>query len=590
MRNLLVKFLVWRIKYLSDKNFLVLLAIVIGIIAGLASVVLKETVHYIQKILTGDFEIQYANYFYIFFPLIGLILTLVIAKYLLKERLGHGISEILYIISKKSSLIPRSRTFSRMITSAFTVGFGGSVGLEAPIVVTGSAIGSNVGRLVHMNYKQRTILIACGAAAAISGIFNSPVAGVVFALEVLLSDITIAAFIPILIASVFGSLVSQVLLGDDILFSFKLTDPFHASDVPFYILLGIAAGITSVHFTRFTYIVEKWISGVPNDFRRVIVGGVLLGLIIFVFPPIYGEGYDTIKLLLSGREQEVLDSTLFFNQIDNYLFIILFMFLVAFIKPAASALTIGSGGSGGIFAPSLFIGGVAGFVFATFCNTFFGFDISVKNFVLVGMCGAMSGILHAPLTAIFLIAEITSGYTLFIPLMLVSAISYTVTSYFESYSLYTKHLILQGDLIQDDKDRQVLSLIPVKKLIEKDLLTIMPEAKLNQLVELVRKSNRNIFPVVNSDNELVGVVTLDDIRQIMFDPDSQENVLVETLMHDPPAHVSSHENMQSVMNKFEVTGAWNLPVIDDGKYVGFLSKSRIFNSYRTKLKRTGKKV
>lgn len=589
MRDLLVKSLIWRIKHISDRNFILLLAGIVGVLSGLAAVILKQTVHWIQAILTRGFDVEFANYLYLSYPLLGIFLTYAVAKYLLKEKLGHGITSILYDISRRSSRIKPVRIVSRMITSALTVGFGGSVGLEAPIVVTGSAIGSNIGALAHMNYKKRTILIGCGGAAAIAGIFNSPVAGVIFAIEVLLTEVTIATFIPILIAAVFGSLVSILLIGEDVLFTFKLTDPFitGAWDVPFFILLGIATGLYAVYFTRTTYKVEGLAQKVKKGYYRALLGGLSLGLIIFIFPPIYGEGYETIKILLGVNDGNVLNNSLFFEKIDNLAFIVLFMIGVLLIKPVASAVTIGSGGSGGIFAPSLFVGGIAGFVFATAANAFLGVNLSIQNFVLIGMCGAMSGILHAPLTAIFLIAEITSGYTLFVPLMLVSAISYNAATYFEKYSLYTKHLVEQGDLIHD-KDRQVLSLMNMRKLIETDLLRINAEAKLGDLIDLVRKSKRNVFPVVDDEGHLLGVVTLDDIREIMFDIEAQENVLVKSIMHKPPSSVSTHENMQSVMNKFDVSGAWNLPVIEDGKYIGFVSKSRIFNSYRKKLIRAQK--
>lgn len=581
--NLLVKFLIWRVKHVSNKNFVLFLAGIIGVIAGFAAVLLKETVHFIQHQLISGFNVENGNYYYIGFPLVGILITVVISKYLLKERMGHGITQILYDISKNSGVIKRAKMYSRMITSAVTVGFGGSVGLEAPIVVTGSAIGSNVGRVMHLNYKKRTLLIGCGAAGAISAIFNSPVAGVIFCLEVILADVTIAMFIPLLIASVTGALVSLSLLGDDVLFSFKLVDSFTASDTPYYILLGIICGLVSVYFTRMTYKIEAWIIKVKNQFGRAIVGGILLGLIIFLFPPIYGEGYNTIKLLLAGKELEILHTSPFFGEMDHVILLFVFIFAVILIKPIASALTIGSGGSGGIFAPSLFLGGITGFLFAAVTNVITWGNVSTSNFTLVGMCGVMSGVLYAPLTAIFLIAEITSGYELFVPLMLVSAISFTTSTFFEKHSLYTKHLIESGDLIQYDKDKQVLSQIDLNKIIETDLLQIHPAATLKELVNLVRISKRNIFPVVNEKQELLGVVTLDDIRNVMFDKEKQENTLVKAYMHSPPASVSSHENMQSVMSKFELSGAWNLPVIDHGKYIGFLSKSRIFNTYRKKL-------
>lgn len=582
--ELLLKFLIWRVKHISTKNFTIIISGIIGLIAGLAAVVLKESVHFLQKILTYHFQANLANYLYLSYPLIGIILTVILSKFILKEKLGHGITDILYSISKKSSIVKRTKTFSRMLTSAITVGFGGSVGLEAPIVVTGSAIGSNIGRLVHLSYKQRTLLIGCGSAGAISAIFNSPIAGVIFSIEVILSEITINSFIPLLIASVCGALVSLTLLGDDVLFRFTLTDGFSAIDTPFYIFLGIFTGLVSLYFTRITNQVETIVHNIKGDLNRALLGGISLGFLIFILPPLYGEGYDTIKLLLNGQNEEILRNSLFFGEINSITFFIIFTFIVILIKPIATALTIGSGGSGGIFAPSLFIGGLTGFLFAYLINlTGIAEPISTSNFTLVGMSGVLSGVLHAPLTAIFLIAEITSGYTLFVPLMIVSAISYSTISYFEKYSIYTKPLIEKGDLIYHDKDRQVLSLIDLKKIIETDLLTIEPNAKLGALVDLVRFSKRNIFPVVNENKELLGIITLDDIREIMFDSESRKNIIVETLMHKPPTYVSQKESMQSVMIKFENTGAWNLPVIDEGKYVGFVSKSRIFNAYRKKL-------
>jgi chloride channel protein, CIC family len=579
--QLLVKFLVWRMKHISNRNWMLVLAGAIGLLSGLAGVLLKESVHFIQKLLTKGFDVRFENYFYLAYPLVGILLAMWVSKYFFGERSGHGITQVLYAISKRSGILKRSMMYSRMLTSALTVGFGGSVGLEGPIVVTGSAIGSNIARLMHMTYKKRTLLIGCGAAGAIASIFNSPIAGVIFCLEVILVDITIASFIPLLIASVTGALVSLTLLGEDVLFSFRKVEDYGAGDMPFFLLLGIACGLVSVYFTRVTYRVEGLIQQVKSDFGRVWVGGILLGLIIFVFPPIYGEGYETIKLLLQGRSSEILNNSFFFG--DRVMVLVLFTIAVVLIKPVASALTIGSGGTGGVFAPSLFIGGLTGFVFAESSNYFFGTGLSTSNFTLVGMCGVMSGVLHAPLTAIFLIAEVTSGYQLFVPLMLVSAIGYNAATFFEKHSLYTKHLVESGDLIPHDKDKQVLSQITLEKIIEKDLLTIHPDASLATLTDLVRVSKRNIFPVVNDTHELEGIITLDDIREIMFDEDARRLTQVKSLMMQPPAFVSPHENMQSVMLKFEQTGAWNLPVIDKGLYVGFVSKSRIFNSYRKKL-------
>jgi CIC family chloride channel protein len=582
-RSLLIRFLVWRIRYISDNNFLLITAGLIGLIAGLAAVSLKSAVHFIAHFLEVNLGILGADYLYLAYPLLGIFITVLLAKYLLREQLGHGITQILYAISKNSSIIKRTRMYSRMITSAITVGFGGSVGLEAPIVVTGSAIGSNLARLFHLDYKKRTLLIGCGAAGAISAIFNSPIAGVIFAMEVILTEVIVSRFIALLIASVCGQLVLLILVGGDTLFSFEIQETFNPAQTGYFILLGATCGIISLYFTRIMYFAEAAIKKVKNDLVRALFGGIGLAIIIVIFPAIYGEGYETIKSLSSGDSLSVFYQSFFALFTTRQEIIYLFLIAVLLIKPFATALTIGAGGSGGIFAPSLFMGGLTGFIYSSVVNSYFNTSLSTANFTLVGMCGVMSGVLHAPLTAIFLIAEITGGYTLFVPLMLVSAISLSTISYFEKHSIYTKRLIETGDLIQYNKDQQVLSLIDLKKIIERDLLTIDPNDSLDDLVKLVKKSKRNIFPVVNENNELEGIVTLDVIRETMFEEQTRKEIIVNTIMQKPPAHVSTHEKMQSVMNKFEVTQAWNLPVIDDGKYVGFISKSRIFNAYRNKL-------
>lgn len=583
--SLLFRFLIWRVRHIGDKQFVLMLAGLTGAVAGLAAVILKETVHIIQALLREGSLFEY-NYLYLAYPLIGIFLTYLFARYLLREKLGHGVTDVLHAISKRSSIIEQTKMYSRMLTSALTVGFGGSVGLEAPIVVTGSAIGSNVGALVHMPYKTRTLLIGCGAAGAIASIFNSPIAGVIFAIEVVFFEVALSAFIPLLIASVSGSLISMMLGSDDILFSFQLKDAFTAADVPYFVLLGILCGAVSLYFTRATFWVEKRFSRIKKGWKKALLGGLTLGLLIFIFPPIYGEGYDTIKELLSAKGQSAMNDSLFQDWIELKWIVLLFIGLVILVKPFASAITIAAGGSGGIFAPSLFMGGVTGFFLAYFVNLVADQPlVSVSNFTLVGMCGVMSAVLHAPLTAIFLIAEITSGYVLFVPLMLVSAISYTTISYFEKYSIYTKSLIERGDLIPFDKDKQVLRLIDMKKLVETDLMAIDPNATLDDLAELIRQSKRNIFPVVNSQGELKGIVTLDDVREVMFDDQARKSIIIKTIMHSPPEYILESDNMNTVMQKFERTEAWNLPLIEDGKYVGFISKSRIFNAYRKKLQR-----
>lgn len=583
-QDLVNRFLIWRLKYLSTKNLILILSGIVGIVAGLAAVILKVAVHRIQEFFVEGADIQYANLFYIFLPLIGLLFTYIVAKYIFSDTGGHGIPDILYTISKKGSIIPKMQMYSRAVTSAITVGFGGSVGLEAPIVVTGSAIGSNVGMLMHLSAKRRTLLIGCGTAGAMSAIFGAPIGAVLFAVEVILMEVSVGAFVPLLIASVTGSLTSMILLGEDVMFTFSLHDSFIAAHTPLYILLGLFTGMVSIYFVRTSLLTEKHIKRQANPWLRILYGGGILGLLIFVFPPIYGEGYTTLQALIDGRPPELLNNSLFFSESENPYFLIIFLLLIILIKPVASSLTIGSGGSGGLFAPSLFIGGVAGFLFA-FVNNMLGWYIPIPlaHFTLVAMCGVMSGVQHSPLSAIFLIAEITGGYELFVPLMLVSAISFSTITYFEKNSLYKRQLLDQGRYLPESKDEEVLGLINVQSIMESDLLPIRPEALLKDLCDLVQLSKRNIFPVVDKEGILQGVVTLDDIRDIMFDKDKQEHLLVQSLMHRPPDSISPTEGMQEVMDKFENTGAWNLPVVENGKYLGFISKSRVFNAYRKKL-------
>ena len=585
----IMRFLVWRLKHISDSNFLLIAAGIVGLIAGMAAVTLKSSVHYIQHLLQHNMDVTEFNYLYLIYPAIGIALTVAIRQYIVRDTPGHGITRILRSISVNSSRIRKRYMISNMLKSAITVGFGGSAGLESPIVVTGSAIGSNVAQFVHLDYKKRTLLIGCGAAGAIAAIFNSPIAGVIFAIEVILNEVKISKFIPILIASVCGQLVSIVLLGDDILFSFKLTDGFAAKDTIYYVLLGVLCGLVSYYFSKVLFKTEGFIGKIKNSYMRALLGGLGLAIVIFIFPPVYGEGYDSIKNLLSGNELSIFESSPFLNWTTKEHVVIFFLLSIIIIKPIATGLTLGSGGSGGVFAPSLFMGGVTGYLLSHIINFIHpNANISLSNFTLVGMCGVLSGVMHAPLTGIFLIAEITSGYMLFVPLMLVSAIAYVTISYFEKHSIYTKRLIETGQLIQHDNDRMILSQINIKKMVETDLLTISPNATLGELVKLVKKSKRNIFPVVNENLGLEGIVTLDDIREIMFDPAKQTTIVIKTIMQKPPAFVSPQEKMQSVMNKFETTQAWNLPVIEEGLYLGFVSKSRIFNAYRTRLIRQSK--
>lgn len=571
---------------MSNQTFILILSGCIGIFSGIAAVLLKTGVHTIQTFLTEDFYPSYANFMYILYPLIGITTAFLLGKYVLKDLGGHGIPDVLFSISKKSSLLPRVKIFSRVLTSSLTVGFGGSVGLEAPMVMTGSAIGSNVGALMHLNAKKRTLLIGCGAAGAISAIFGAPIGAVIFAIEVILMEISTASFIPLLIASVTGSLTSMLLIGEDSLFSFNLKDSFQAAHMPYYLILGIISGLVSLYFSKMVVATERLMGALGSHWMRITYGGAFLGFMVFLFPPIYGEGYQTLNVLIDGNSTEVLENSLFFSSLGETKTLLLFLIGIVLLKPIASAITIGAGGSGGIFAPSLFVGGITGFVFAYSKNLLgIHIDLPIAHFVLVAMCGVMAGVQHSPLSAIFLIAEITGGYELFVPLMFVSAISFITKTYFQKQSVYTLQLKAQGKYLPETKDEELLDTISITQVIEKDLLPIHPDAQLTDLIELVKLSKRNIFPVVDSAQVLQGIVTLDDIRHIMFDAEKQKIVRVKQLMHSPPEILFSTENMQSAMEKFERSGAWNLPVVDNNHYFGFVSKAKIFNAYRKKLQR-----
>lgn len=573
----------WQSKYIKHKNFVLILSVVVGLVSGIIAVIIKNSVHFIQTLLTGSFVKNYENYLYFAYPLIGLLLTVVVIKYIVKRPVRHGIPNTLYSISKRSGNVRRHNLFSSIITSAITVGFGGSVGLEGPSVVTSAAWGSNIGRTFRLDHKTKILLIGCAAAGAISSLFNAPVAAIIFSIEIFMLDLTMASLIPLLLSSLSAVLTSHFFLGDSILFHFKTITPFAAKNLPFYILLGMAAGLMSMYFTKSYFFFSNIFEKLKSDYLKAVVGGLLLGVLIFVLPPLYGEGYDIINALIEGNYETTLQNSPFYFFKDNFYFVLLFLAAVVFMKSVATALTLASGGIGGTFAPSLFLGSATGFVFSKAVN-FFGIgNIPESNFTLAGMAGTMAGIMHAPLTAIFLIAEITGGYELFIPLMITSAIAYLTVKYFVPNSIYTMELAKRGQLITHDKDQAVLTLMKLHNEIETNFETIQPEQTLEDLVNVVRKSKRNIFPVVDEHNRLLGIILLDNIRNIMFNQELYRKTKVHELMTLPPGSISSSDSMETVMKKFEETGAWNLPVADEGKYIGFVSKSKLFSAYRNLL-------
>ncbi len=576
------QFIIWREKHLPHKQFIYILSFFIGIFSGLAAVLLKNTVHYIHHGLLHSVAIDQISYLYLLFPFFGIVLTVLFVRYFVKDKIGHGVSRILFAISKQNGRLRPHNNYSSLIASAFTVGFGGSVGLEAPIVLTGSSIGSTLGRLFRMNYKTTIILIGCGAAGAISGIFKAPIAAVIFGLEVLMLDLTMWSIIPLLISAVSSLIISYFFLGKAVVFSFELIEPFILRRIPYYILLGIFCGLISYYFTRGTLYIEGLYSKVQNAFTKTVVGGLMLGVVIFFLPPLYGEGYNTLDALLNGNPSAVLEGSMFYGMHTNILIFGGFLVLLLFFKVIATSVTNGAGGVGGIFAPTLFMGGVAGYLIARLVNLLGFSDVPERNFTLVGMAGMMAGVMHAPMTAIFLIAEITDGYALLLPLILTSTIAYITIMYFEPHSIYTIRLAQRGELITHHKDKAVLTLIDMEKVIEKDFKSLSPGDTLEALVLAVSHSKRNIFPVLMNEM-LVGVVLLNDVRHMIFNTDMYKTTFVRDLMMLPPAHVSPDDSMEEVMKKFEETGSWNLPVIKNGKYIGFLSKSKMFSVYRKRL-------
>jgi CIC family chloride channel protein len=579
---LIYRFTKQRNKYISDKNFLIIAAIWVGILAGLAAVALKTTVHFLQHILASGFNVRYENYFYLLYPLIGILLSVLYVKLVHpKVHFDKGLSGIIYAINKKFSNIELHKTYSHLITSALTVGFGGSAGLEAPISVTGSALGSNTAKNLLLSKADRTLLLASGAAAGVSAIFDSPIAGVVFAFEILLTEVSIPAFIPLLIASATGAVVSKVFHSQPL---FHLaTETWSIEAIPFYMVLGVVCGFVSTYMMRNTLWMEGYLNKRKNPYTKAIWGGLALGILIFIFPPLYGEGYSITNQLMSGNYDSLFNNSLFFSYKDNTWFVLGFTAALILIKVFAAAITVGSGGNGGIFGPAIFTGSLVGFLFSHTVNFSQITTLNEKNFIAVAMGGLISGVLHAPLTGIFLIAEITGGYALFIPLMMVSAISYFITRYYESNSIYTKTLIEKGFLTKD-KDAAVLSELNIANMIEMDFSILYPKQTLGELVAILSKSTRNIFPVVNGKNKLVGIITIDDIRETMFKHALYNTTLVNDLMSKPKIVTNTDERVEVVMNYFTDYDVWYIPVIDaESHYIGFVSKTVILHQYRERL-------
>lgn len=577
----------WREKYLSERSLILILSFFVGAFSALAAVLLKTFIHWIQLFVENILVHDTHTYWYFLTPMVGIILSALFVLYIVKDDIGHGVTKILYAISQRKSIIKAHNMWSSVVGSALTIGFGGSVGAEAPIVLTGAAIGSNLGKLFHLDQKTLMLMVGCGAAGAIGGIFEAPIAGLVFTLEVLLIDLTMTNISPLLISSITATAIAYVFNGMEPMFPLEVTEPFTLSRIPLYLLLGVLCGFVSLYFTRGMNGLETWFKEhITSFWGKALVGGVTLGILIYLFPPLYGEGYTVIQHLMDGHILQDFVMSPIASLNSTIWMVLVYYAVIVLIKIVASVATNGGGGVGGIFAPSLFMGAITGFVFIRLYNIicFAHPALAVApeaNFIMAGMAGLMSGVMHAPLTGIFLIAELTGGYHLFMPLMIVSVFSYMTIMLFEKHSLYAMRLAQKGELLTHNKDRSVLTLLKMDSVLETDLTTVTPDMTLGQLVKVIAASHRNIFPVVDQRGRLQGILLLDEVRNIMFQPRLYKRFTVKDLMSYPQAVIRDDWSMEKVMKTFEDTGAWNLPVVDQSRhYKGMVSKSQIFNSYR----------
>ncbi|WP_010665204.1 chloride channel protein [Marinilabilia salmonicolor] len=583
--KLLGRFLRWRLRHISNRQFIMFLSILVGIASGLGAVAIKNSVHFISVLVQDVIHVEGQGYIFLISPIIGILLAVLFIKFVLKRPVRHGIPNVLYALSKRKGRIRRHNMFSSIVTSSLTVGFGGSVGLEGPTVSTGAAIGSNIGQLFHLNFRQITLLLGCASAAAMSAIFKAPIAAIVFALEVIMLDLTLTAIVPLLMASASAVLTSYLFLGQQVLYPVTITETFEINDLLFYILLGVITGLVAVYFTKAYLHIERLFGKLKTVLSRLIVGGIGLGILLFFFPSLYGEGYDIINSLLAGDISFLFDQKLFAGLEYFWPAVAGLILIMIALKVVATSITFGSGGVGGIFAPTLFIGSSTGLLFAMVVSNLGITELSEQNFALAGMGGLIAGVLHAPLTGLFLIADVTGGYELFLPLMITATISFATAKTFVKNSVYTHQLAQRKELLTHDKDQVALALMDVTKLIETDFSVILPDAKLGDLVEVVSKAHRNLFPVVDNRGILHGMVKMDDIRNIIFKPDLYESVEVKDLMYMPEYFISPDDSMEDLVEIFRTSGRFNIAVIDKGKYLGFISRANAFTAYRNFVKR-----
>lgn len=583
----IVKFLIWKSKHLTNHQFILILCAIIGMVSGIMAVFIKKLTSLIQYLLQNGLVASYHTAFYFFFPTIGFLIVYFIIKYIIKKRPEPGIPYTLYAISRLKGLIPSKQMYASLITAPFTVGFGGSAGLEGPMVISGASFSSYLSKLFHINQSERMLLIACACSATMAAMFKAPVAAIIFAIEVFSLDLTLVSLLPLISSSLLAVLTSYFFLGNEILIPINLDGEFTLKDVPYYILLGGLTGLISIYFCTIYQQILSYFDKMDSYMKRLFFGGLMLGLLIFFIPPLYGEGFEVMNTLISGNPKDVLRNA--FNwEAENAWSIIVMMSGLVLFKVVAMATTVGAGGIGGVFSPALFTGGILGNLFARVANQFglFGHSLPLASFTLVAMAGLVAGVLHAPLTAIFLIAELTGGYTLFIPLMIVASVSFALSKYYIKHSLYTKQLAQEGNLITHDKDQKILTLMDIDSVIEKNLIPVTADMTLGELIHnAVIKSNRNVFPVIHSETKMFeGIILLDNIRTIMFKQELYQTVKVKDVMQSPPGIIRlEKDKMADIMDKFQKTNAWNLPVVKEGVYIGFVSKSKLLTAYRKNL-------
>ena len=586
-RKLQDQVILWREKHISERYFILLLSLSIGVTMALLAALLKFIIHHIENFVL--LHIEQRSYLYLVFPALGILLSLLFVRYIVRDDISHGVTKVLSSISQRKSRIKPHNTWSSLLASALTISFGGSVGAESPIVMTGAAIGSNFGRLFRLEQRNLMLLIGCGVAGALGGIFKAPISGLVFVIEVLLLDLTMASVLPLLVSSVSAAAVAYVLSGKENLFLFIQTDPYYIERIPLMLLLGVVCGLISLYFSKTMFYVEGEFKKLKSQRTRYLISAAVLSLLIFLFPPLYGEGYDSVNILLDGQYTQLLDGSIFEAFSSSYWVVFAFFLLTVLFKVFASVATNSGGGCGGLFAPTLFVGGLTGFLFSYLVNYFSSMRvfISPKNYILLGMAGLMAGVMHAPLTGVFLIAELSGGYNLFLPLMLVSLTSFATIRIFMPHSIYSLRLAEQGKLLTHQKDTAVLTLMNLENVLEHDFEVVHPEMTLGEMVKVISVSHRNSFPVVNASGILVGIVELDNVRNIMFRPELYDRYRVRRIMVAPEVKIRASMPMTEVMRLFDETKEWKMPVVDDeGRYLGFISKSAIFNNYREVLNAT----